>query len=179
MTILATLLLLGSLYYPLGAVLDRTGLVSSGHKFLDNTLNGLAFVENSDRGEYDAILWLRDEAPWGRIVEAVGDDYSDFSRISASTGLPTILGWKGHESQWRGSSKPFSGREKDVAAVYQSGDPSEVRAILERYDVRYVYLGPRERDTYRVEDLKELDGLLKTTWEGDGVIVYEFTPSSM
>ena len=175
---LACILLLASLYYPVGAVLDRTGLFSPGHKFSDNTLNGLAFVENSDRGEYDAILWLRDEAPWGRIVEAVGDDYTDFSRISASTGLPTILGWKGHELQWRGSSKPFSGREEDVEAVYRSGDSSEVRAILERYDVRYVYLGPRERGTYGIEDLEELDGLLKTAWEGDGVIVYEFAPPS-
>ena len=173
---LATLLLLGSLYYPVGAVLDRTGLFSPGHLFSDNTLDGLAFVENSDRGEYDAILWLRDEAPWGRIVEAVGDDYSDFSRISASTGLPTILGWKGHELQWRGSSKPFSGREEDVAAVYQSGDSSEVVTILERYDVRYVYMGSREQDTYGIENLEELDGLLKTAWEGDGVIVYEFAP---
>ena len=176
-TIVATLLLLGSLYFPVGAALDRTGLFSPGHQFSDNTLNGLAFVKDLDRGEYDAILWLRDEAPWGRIVEAVGDDYSDFSRISASTGLPTILGWKGHELQWRGSSKPFSGREEDVEAVYRSGDPSEVKAILEHYDVRYVYLGSRERGTYGIEELEELDGLLKTAWEGNGVIVYEFAPS--
>ena len=175
-TILAVLLLMSSLYYPVGAVLDRTGLFGPGYKLSDNTLNGLAFVESSDKGEYDAILWLRNEAPWGRIVEAVGDDYSDFSRISASTGLPTILGWKGHELQWRGSSKPFSGREKDVAAVYQSGDPSKVKAILERYDVRYVYFGPRERDTYGIENLGKLSGLLKTAWEGDDVVVYEFAP---
>ena len=177
-TILAVLLLMGSLYYPVGAVLDRTGLFSPGYKLSDNTLNGLAFVENSDRGEYDAILWLRDDAPWGRIVEAVGEDYSDSSRISASTGLPTILGWKGHELQWRGSSKPFSGREEDVEAVYRSSDSSEVKAILERYDVRYVYLGSRERGTYGIENLEELDGLLKTAWEGDGVIIYEFAPPS-
>ena len=140
-TILAVLLLVGSLYYPVGAVLDRTGLFSPGYKLSDNTLNGLAFVENSDRGEYEAILWLRDEATWGRIVEAVGGDYSGSARISASTGLPTILGWKGHELQWRGSSKPFSGREEDVEAVYRSRDSSEVKAILERYDVRLHLFG--------------------------------------
>ena len=91
-------LLLASVYYPVAAALDKTQAPG------DSTLDGLAFLRSSGySGEYEAIQWLRDEAPWGRIVEAVGDDYSEYGRISASTGLPTILGWKGHEHQWRGS----------------------------------------------------------------------------
>ena len=174
---LVCLLLLASLYYPVGAVLDRTGLFSPGYKLSDNTLDGLAFISESEQGEYNSILWLRDKAPGGRIVEAVGDDYSDFARISASTGLPTVLGWKGHELQWRGSSEPMNGREEDVARVYQSTNFAEVQEILERYDVRYVYLGPREREVYGTEDLGELDGLLQPVWEGENVVVYEYTAS--
>ena len=177
-TALVCLLLAASLYYPLGAVINRTGLFTEGHTFSDNTLDGLAFVRGSAEGEYEAIAWLRDEAPRGRIVEAVGGDYSSFGRISASSGLPAVLGWKGHELQWRGSSDPMTGREEDVAAVYQSGDLQLVQDILERYGVRYVYAGNRERDKYGRDNLAALDSLLETAWEGSDVIIYEFKPPS-
>jgi len=167
------LLIIASAYYPVGAVLDRTGVLRQGHSLSNNTLDGLAFVREQDPGEYAAIQWLRDEAPWGRIVEAVGDDYSDYGRISASTGLPTLLGWKGHELQWRGSSKPFEGREEAVALIYQSGDRREVRQLLEEYGVRYVYFGRRERNDYGGQHLGSFDGLLRTVFNQDSVLIYE------
>ena len=171
-------LLVASFYYPVGAVLDRTGILREGHTLDDNTLDGLAFLQQSAPGEYAAIRWLRDDAPWGRMVEAVGDDYSEFARISSSTGLPTVLGWKGHELQWRNSSAPFEGREDDVRAIYSSGDPLEVRRLLEAYGVRYVYLGSRERRTYGGENLVDFGEFLRTAFEQDGVIVYEMVQST-
>ncbi|MCH7736511.1 MAG: hypothetical protein IH872_03815 [Chloroflexi bacterium] len=166
-------LLLASFYYPVGAVLDRTGVLREGHTIEDNTLDGLAFLKQTAPGEYAAIQWLRDDAPWGRMVEAVGDDYTEFARISSSTGFPTILGWKGHELQWRNSSAPFQGREDDVTAIYSSADPQEVRQLLDAYDVRYVYLGSRERQTYGGDNLAGFSDFLRTAFEQDGVIIYE------
>jgi YYY domain-containing protein len=166
-------LLVASLYYPVGAVLDRTGVLSRNHTLKDNTLNGLEFLREANPGEYAAIQWLRDRAPWGRIVEAVGADYSDYGRISSSTGLPTVLGWKGHELQWRGSSKLFSGREEDVAQIYRSDDPERVRQLLEWYDVRYVYFGHRERAAYGGANLAAFGSFLRTAFEQDGVVIYE------
>ena len=168
----AVVLLAASLYYPVGAVLDRTGVFQEGHTIDDNTLDGLAFLKQNSPGEYAAIEWLRDDAPRGRMVEAVGDDYSEFARISASTGLPTVLGWKGHELQWRSSSSLIGSREDDVRTIFSSGDPDEVRRLLDTYDVRYVYLGSRERRTYGGENLADFD-FLRTAREWDGVIVYE------
>ena len=165
-------MLAASLYYPVGAVLDRTGVFQEGHTIGDNTLDGLAFLKQNSPGEYAAIEWLRDDAPRGRMVEAVGGDYSEFARISASTGLPTILGWKGHELQWRGSSSLLGSREDDVRTIFSSGDPVEVRRLLDTYDVRYVYLGSRERETYGGENLADFD-FLRTAREWDDVIVYE------
>lgn len=133
-------LLLASLYYPAGAALDR---VKSSPE--SPTLDGLAFLKSGAPGEYDAIEVLRDEAPRGRILEAVGGDYTDHGRIAASTGLPSLLNWPGHELQWRGSSQPFAGRQEDVATIYQSNDLDEVKALLDAYQIRYVYLGSRER----------------------------------
>ena len=124
-------------------------------------------------GEYVAIRWLRDDAPWGRIVEAVGDDYSDYGRISAGTGLPTVLGWKGHERQWRGSSRLFDGREEDVAQIYQTDDPVEALGLLQKYGVRYVYVGARERSSYGEAGMEKFDGFLRTAFTAQGVIIYE------
>jgi uncharacterized membrane protein len=166
-------LLVASLYYPVGAVLDRTGVFNESHTLRDNTLDGLGFLKKSDPGEYAAITWLRDQAPWGRMVEAVGDDYSDYGRISASTGRPTVLGWKGHEHQWRGTTRVFDGREEDVARIYRSDDEAEVEHLLQRYGVRYVYVGRRERSTYGSEHLSKFNEFMKTAFQQDGVIIYE------
>jgi uncharacterized membrane protein len=166
-------MVVASLYYPVGAVLSRTGVLGPTHTLRDNSLDGLDFVQDSDPGEYHAIRWLREEAPRGRIVEAVGNDYSDYGRISASTGLPTILGWKGHEHQWRGNTEVFEGREEAVAQIYQSDDPEIVRRLLERYDIRYVYVGSREWVKYNPVHLEKFDGLLRTAFKAEGVIIYE------
>ncbi len=177
-TSVVAILIAASLYYPVGAAIDRTGIGSERHAWDNHTLDGLAFLEEQSPGEYEAIRWLREEAGFGRIVEAVGNDYSDFGRISSSTGLPTVLGWPGHELQWRGSSEAFAGREDDVASIYSSQDPTEVRELLAMYGVRYVYLGPRERRSYSVGDLSRFDTLLKATFESGDVVIYEVISNS-
>jgi YYY domain-containing protein len=166
-------LLVGSLYYPVGAVLDRTGLLNGNHTLENNTLDGLAFLRQSHPAEYAAVMWLRGQDSGGRIVEAVGKDYSAYGRISASTGRPTVLGWKGHEHQWRGTTRVFEGREEDVAQIYQSADAEKVRQLLEQYDIRYVYVGRRERSKYDVNNLSKFDNFMRTVFEQDGVIIYE------
>lgn len=177
-TVAVVVLLLASLYYPVGAALDRTGVLRQGHSFSDNTFDGLSFIKDSGRGEYAAIQWLRDQAPWGRIVEAVGDDYSDYGRISASTGLPTVLGWKGHELQWRGGTRLFNGRDEDIGTIYRSEDSEAVGRLLKRYGVRYVYAGRRELSSYGVGHLASFDKLLKTVFQQSGVVIYEVLPGA-
>ena len=171
-------LLVASFYYSVGAVLDRTGLLRDGYTASDNTLDGLDFIQQSNPEEYAAISWLRDEAGWGRIIEAVGDDYSEFGRVSSATGLPTILGWKGHELQWRSSFQVFQGREEDVKTIYSSEDGEAVKRLLASYDVRYVYLGPRERQSYGGQYLANHSEFLKTAFEQGGVIIYEMADTT-
>ena len=170
----AALALIASLYYPVGAVLERTGLLHPGETLADNTLDGLAFVRETDPDEYAAIAWLRVQDSLGILVEAVGDDYSDYGRVSGSTGIPTILGWKGHELQWRGTSKLFDGREEAVAEIYQSPNPSRVRELLEQYDVQYVYAGRREQISYDAIQLGGFPDFLKIVFQQGDVTIYEF-----
>ena len=160
-------LTLASLYYPVGAALDRAG------QSREATLDGLAFLREHQAGEYEAITWLRDEAPRGRIVEAVGGSYTDHGRISSSTGLPTILGWPGHEHQWRGSTREFDGREGDVERIYTADDSATVHRLLETYDVRYVYVGARERARYGPDRFGTFHSFLTPVFHSPNVVIYE------
>ena len=168
---LVAVVAMASLYYPVGAALDRTG--GSG----ETTLDGLAFLKRQDMGEYEAIMWLRDEAPLGRIVEAVGDSYTAHGRISSSTGLATILGWKGHEHQWRGSTREFDGRETEVKRIYSDSDAAVVRGLLETYDVRYVYVGARERALYGPDRFADFESFLEPVFRVRDVVIYQRVPT--
>ena len=165
-------LVVASSYYSVGAAWGRSTGPGGG------TLDGLDFLRNEGASaEYEAIMWLRDDAPNGRLVEAVGGDYSAYGRISSSTGLPTLLGWKNHEYQWRGSREAFEGREEQVSEIYSSSDPSRVATLLKDADVRYVYVGKRERDSYGAEHLAGFTGFLSTVFQQGNVTIYEVSPS--
>lgn len=65
------------------------------------------------------------------------------------TGLPTLLGWAGHEGQWRGSYDVQSARDPDIMTLYNTPDPQAAVSLLEEYGVTYVYVGPLERESMR------------------------------
>ena len=147
--------LLASFYYPLAAAYTKSSS-PSGNAILD----GLAYIEASNPSERFGIQWLKDNAGADdRIVEAVGDSYSEYGRISSSTGIPTVLGWKFHEEQWRGSRKLFEGREEDVRALYQTANLEEARGILDKYQINYVIVGPREMAKYGSDGLSKFEEL--------------------
>jgi len=170
---LCALLIAGSLIYPLAATLTMTN--AFGGK---PTLDGLAFVERTNPAEYEAISWLDDnveDAPV--IVEAHGGWaaglFTYYWRISARTGLPTILGSPGHELQWRGSHLLFEGREEDINLIYQSADIGEVEGMLEKYGVTYVYVGNLEREQYGAKVGEKFADFMDVVFENEGVTIYK------
>ncbi|MBI4301305.1 MAG: hypothetical protein HY664_01710 [Chloroflexi bacterium] len=164
-----SLILVASILYAPAAILSKTN--AFGGKA---TLDGLAFLKSSNPSEYEAIQWLsKNTKGTPVIVEATGPEYSQYGRISARTGLPTILGWAGHELQWRGSSHPFQGREEDVARIYQSPNQEEVRAILQKYQVSYVYVGSLERAKYGEQALANFQDILKVAYTNPGVTIFQ------
>jgi uncharacterized membrane protein len=140
------------------------------------TLDGLAQVNRFDPDEYAAVQWLRENVTGEPvIVEAVGGQYSSFGRISASTGLPTILGWAGHELQWRGSGNPEPGvREPAVRQIYTQPDWQVTGELLNRYGVEYIYVGKLEINTYgpRVND--KFEERLELAFRNDSVAIYRW-----
>lgn len=142
------------------------------------TLDGLAHVAARDPAEYDAIQWLRRE-PTGIpvVLEAVGGQYSQYARVSAFSGLPTVLGWPGHEYQWRGVTDEPALREAAVEAIY--GDPNWERtaSLLDAYDVSLVYVGPLERSTYGPEIEEKFANRLEVAFTQDDVTIYRWLPN--
>ena len=119
-------------------------------------------LRNLSDAERQGIAYLRGLADHQEfvIVEAVGNDYTLAGRISMATGIPTVLGWGGHEDQWRGgTSEARAGRFEDVEALYRGADLTVVEEISRKYGVSYIYVGELERSTYGEAALEKFQGL--------------------
>jgi YYY domain-containing protein len=186
----------GALFMPYGVrarAVDRmapqTGL----------TLDGMAFMEHSvvfdgapERGEgqeiplsgdYAAIRWMQDHIQGSPVImEGLGyREYLWGNRVSIHTGLPAVIGWRWHQVQQRSGVLPettVDWRREDVRECYDTTDVALAREILDRYGVRYVYVGAYERAYYDPAGLAKFDamageGMLRVVYDGEGTRIYE------
>jgi YYY domain-containing protein len=171
-------LLVASLF-PIFAVnsraLEYRGPVADGR--LPATLDGLAQMARFNPGDYAAAQWLKENAAGTPVIlEAVGGQYTNYGRISSATGLPTLLGWAGHEYQWRGATPEPAIREPVVRDIYSAQNIQAVADLLDNYDVRYIVVGGLERDTYGLLGMEKFSENLDVAFESDGVTIYYWTP---
>jgi uncharacterized membrane protein len=170
-------ILAAALVYPVTVTLERTNGFRN-----DQSLNGLAHIQKGNPQEYDAVEWLNDNLESGTIIlEAVGTDYSDFARVSAFTGLPTVMGWPGHELQWRGYGTYTTGAlvetsltdvQGEVATIYNTTDVQQALDLMDKYEVEYVYVGWIERREYEEAGLSKFRNFMLPVFENDGVVIY-------
>jgi uncharacterized membrane protein len=133
------------LVYPFAA----TGTKTSGFNPVGGrTLDGTVYLAGQSAGDYDAIQWMNRSLPEGVVAEAVGGSYSQYARVSTHTGFPTVLGWGGHEVQWRGNADPQGSRQSDIQRLYETTNWDEAADLLDKYGIDYVYIGPLEISTY-------------------------------
>jgi len=114
-------------------------------------LYGLNWMKDRLPDDLAAVNWLNENIPDSRqpvIVEAAGDSYTDYERVSAFTGLPTVAGWAVHEWLWRGSYDPIGGRIEEVRQLYEAIDEYQVKTVLNKYNVEYLIIGNLERQKY-------------------------------
>jgi len=118
-------------------------------------LNSGVYMQDENYDDYLATNWLNENIE-GRpvVLEANGNSYTFFERVSSITGLPTILGWRTHEWLWQSTSKEgglpeiVSEREADVESIYTSDDTQYVKELLNKYKVEYIYVGGCEREKF-------------------------------
>jgi uncharacterized membrane protein len=139
-------------------------------------LYGLNWMQTQYPDDYKAVVWIREniicsETTTGQcnsqpvIVEANGESYTDYARVSANTGLPTIIGWPVHEWLWRGSYDEAGKRIPEVATVYESKDMVETINVLKKYNAEYIFIGQLEKDKYKNLNINKLNSLGKTIYE--------------
>jgi uncharacterized membrane protein len=107
----------------------------------------------------------------GVVAEAVGGQYSEYARISTFTGLSAVLGWPGHEGQWRDAALQGS-RKDDIQTLYTTPDWVTAQEIIDRYQIRYIVVGNLERTTYQVSEEK-FSRFLKPIFQQGNLTVYE------
>jgi uncharacterized membrane protein len=157
------------LVYPYTA----TGTKTSGFNPVGGrTLDGTVYLAGQSPGDYDAIQWMNRSLPEGVVAEAVGGSYSQYARVSTHTGFPTVLGWGGHEVQWRGNADPQGSRQSDIQRLYETANWDEAADLLEKYGIDYVYVGPLELSTYLRLDEGKFEVFMNKIFDNGAVQIY-------
>jgi len=138
---LAISLIMG-MFYPIIGLQSKTNNFS---REAGLTLDGLYIFSAAD---VEAVKWLQG-APPGVIAEAVGGSYSaSHARMATYSGNPNVLGWDFHEIQWRGGGELVMPRKEDMSVLYCTHNWDTSKAILDKYQVRYLVVGDVEFSTY-------------------------------
>ena len=169
-------------FNPTSATLDGTA-------YMDTAVHVALGYEQSPpfqlKWDRDAIRWLQDNVSGSPVVlEAQNDtpvwaQYSWSSRIANYTGLPTVLGWPGHQRQQRGNYHfAIFERIDRVREIYDTTDVGRAQELLQQYDVKYIVVGELERRYYAQEGLQKFEdlatnGLMRLAYENQGVSIYE------
>lgn len=99
------------------------------------------------------------------ILEAQGDSYTDFERISAFTGLPTVAGWWVHEWLWRGSSQAVGSRIPDIITLYESQDIGSTKRLIKKYNIRYIIVSKLEKEKYKNLFIRKFERIGKQVFQ--------------
>ena len=147
--------------YPYLAFMSYYGNLQTYHG-----LDGTKYLQTLYPTDYDAINWINKNIQGQPVIlEAQGDSYTDYARVSSNTGLPTVLGWTVHEWLWRGSYDIPSPRIADVQTMYTSTDVNTVKQLFKKYNVQYIFVGNLERTKYPT--------MTETVFKQLGKVVYQ------
>lgn len=166
--VLVGLVIFSGLLYPIFGILTRSNNLKPPFGY---NLNDFARIQRENPDDAAAIDFLLTQ-PEGIVAEAVGGGYSYYGRISTHTGYPTVLGWIGHEAQWRGGYQLHGTRETDIETLYITARWDEAQTIIERYGIRYILIGNLERASMVVNEEKFAQNL-QPIFQQNGTIIYE------
>lgn len=112
-------------------------------------LDGSFWLNEDYPQDKEIINWLNKNVSGQPVIlEAQGDSYTDYERISVYTGLPTVAGWWVHEWLWRGSSDVVGQRIPDIINIYQSKDLKLTKELIKKYQIKYIIVSQLEKEKY-------------------------------
>ena len=166
--LLTGLVIFCGLLYPVFGLMTKT---QNFKPIFGYNLDDFARIQRENPDDAAGIQFLLTQ-PEGVVAEAVGGSYSYYARISAFTGYPTVLGWPGHEAQWRGGTELHGTRENDILTLYTTARWEEAQAIIGKYNIRYIFIGNLERSSMPVNEEKFAVNLQPIFQQG-GTVIYE------
>lgn len=166
---------------------------ATSHFAIQYSLDGRDMLRRSAPEDIRLIDWINDNLTGQQVIlEATGDSFSEFGRVSAFTGNPTIVQWPVHEWLWRGSyDRPLrppshlpreytdtvANRVEDVRRFYEAPNTQEARHILSKYNVKYFVLGRLERQKYSKLNETLLSTLGSIVFQDGHVALYKVEAS--
>ncbi len=115
----------------------------------------------SEMGQEEAVLdFIKDNIPGQEVILTAGAySYTSEGVIPALSGHPTVMGWRTHEWLWHNDGDFVYAREQDIQAIYTSGNVDQIRSLIDKYDIKYIYVGPKEYEKYGFTDISVLESL--------------------
>lgn len=135
-------------------------------------LDGLGWMSKKYPSSYAIVNYLKKHEPRQvNILEASGESFTEFSFISAFSGMPTIVGWQVHEWLWRGTWDVPAQRLSEIESIYLYPAGKQAQELLETYQIKYLIITNREREKYPNLDERTLLSLGRVVWSGseDGI----------
>lgn len=131
-------------------------------------LDASTFIDTLLPDDAEAIDWINENITEQVVVlEANGDSYTPYERVSVLTGMQTVMGWHTHEWLWMDDLEMVDGRGADVTTIYTSTDVNEVQQLIDTYGISYIFVGTLEHEKYETVNMELLRSL--------GEVVYEKT----
>ena len=145
------------------------------------TLNATNYLETAISDDAAAIRWLNDSVEGQPIIlEASGDSYQDYdNRVSAMTGLPTVLGWYVHEWLWRNDLEEENQRKEDVQTIYTSSNADQIKSLIEKYKISYLFIGSCEYEKYGEINSELLASIGKVVFRQSETTIIEVSNGTM
>lgn len=140
-------------------------------------LDGWSWLNEQHPDDLKAINWLQENVKGQpTILEAWGESYTTRNRVSAYTGLPTVIGWRVHEWLWRGGFDIAGKRSGEVDEIYNRPLSAESLNYLNEYQVQYIIIGDEEYQAYPDMSFDELITLGPTVFQSGKTYIIKYSP---
>ncbi len=141
------------------------------------SLDGLSYLRQTYPEDYSLINWMNANIKGQPVVlEANGDSYTQYARISANTGLPTVIGWPVHEWLWRGTYDIVAPRIADVQTLYTTNNLAVAKNLIKEYNIAYVVVSSLEYQKYPNLDQNKFNVLGKVVYNNNRATLYKINP---
>ncbi len=161
---------------------DHFAAFKPSNQYAKVTMEGIYYMSWRFPGDYQAIQYLKKNGkPSDTVLEATGPAFSHYGRISAATGMSTLLGWANHENIWRrGAWNQISERVNDTKEIYTTTDITKATQLIRKWGIRYIFYGGLEREQYPQANVQKFEGFMKkvielTDADGKKTALYEFS----